>query len=166
MKITILRNAIKGIPGDLANDVGKHALLDYALGTQRYTQQGNTVVRGTNVLWVWRCFLSAGGYLQQLKKTKCCISALALFADGEDGKFTVSSKLSTALVELTSSDVAQPYKTLQSVTDIKVDITTPPHQSKSTIVIGEVRVCLRWLCMSRLYRLLLADKESRGPKEE
>ena len=32
MKITILRNAIEGIPGDLANDVGKHfkkALLDY-----------------------------------------------------------------------------------------------------------------------------------------
>ena len=107
--------------------------------------------------------MSAGGYLQQLKKTKCCISALALFADGEDGKFTVSSKLSTALVELTSSDVAQPYKTLQSVTDIKVDITT---QSKSTIVTGKLRVCLRWLCMSRLYRLLLADKESRGPKEE
>ena len=100
---------------------------------------------------------------------QCCISALALFADGEDGKFTVSSslsKLSTALVELTSSDVAQPYKTLQSITDIKVDITTPPHQSKSTILIGEVRVCLRWLCMSRLYSLLRADKESRGPKEE
>ena len=100
---------------------------------------------------------------------QCCISALALFADGEDGKFTVSSslsKLSTALVELTSSDVAQPYKTLQSITDIKVDITTPPHQSKSTILIGEVRVCLHWLCMSRLYRLLLADKESRGPKGE
>ena len=45
MKITILQNAIEGIPGDLANDVGKHfikALLDYALG-QRYTQQGDTV---------------------------------------------------------------------------------------------------------------------------
>ena len=100
---------------------------------------------------------------------QCCISALALFADGEDGKFTVSSslsKLSTALVGLTSSDLAQPYKTLQSITDIKVDITTPPHQSKSTILIGEVRVCLHWLCMSRLYRLLLADKESRGPKGE
>ena len=25
---------------------------------------------------------------------QCCISALALFADGEDGKFTVSSSLS------------------------------------------------------------------------
>ena len=36
MKITTLRNAIEGIPGDLANDV------DYALG-QRYTQQGDTV---------------------------------------------------------------------------------------------------------------------------
>ena len=46
MKITILRNAIEGIPGDLANDDGKHfikALLDYMLGTQRYTQQGDTV---------------------------------------------------------------------------------------------------------------------------
>ena len=46
MKIKFLRNAIEGIPGDLANDVGKHfikALLDYALGIQRYTQQGDTV---------------------------------------------------------------------------------------------------------------------------
>lgn len=65
-------------------------------------------------------FLSAGGYLQQ--KQQCCISALTLFADGEDRKFTVSFSLSnTALVKLTSSDVAQQYKTLHSVTDIKVD---------------------------------------------
>ena len=84
---------------------------------------------------------------------QCCIPALALFADGEDGKFTVSSslsKLSTALVELTSSDVAQPYKTLQSVTDIKVDITTPPHQSKSTILIGRY-VCVYVGCACRGY---------------
>ena len=133
MKITILRNAIEGIPGDLANDVGKHCSLGLCVGdseihsTRRHSRWQLSCVRGTNVLWVWRCFLSAGGYLQQLKKTKCCISALALFADGEDGKFTVSSKLSTALVELTSSDVAQPYKTLQSVTDIKVDISPSPQ---------------------------------------
>lgn len=45
MKIGSLRNAIEGIPGDLANDVGKHfvkALLDYTLGLQ-YMQHGDTV---------------------------------------------------------------------------------------------------------------------------
>ena len=46
MKITLLQTSLAGIPGNLANDVGKHfikALLDYALGTWRYTQQGDTV---------------------------------------------------------------------------------------------------------------------------
>ena len=126
--------------------------------------KGDYCFVGLEVFFVCRWIATTTKENQQ-----CCLSALALFADGEDGKFTVSSslsKLSTALVELTSSDVAQPYKTLQSVTDIKVERTTSPRQSKSTRLIGEVRVCLRWLCMSRLYRLLLADKESRGPKEE
>ena len=47
---------------------------------------------------------------------QCCISALALFADGEDGKFTVSSslsKLSTALVELTWLNHTKRYSLLQ-----------------------------------------------------
>ena len=38
--------------------------------TRRHSRVQLSCVRGTTVLWVWRCFLSAGGYLQQLKKTK------------------------------------------------------------------------------------------------
>ena len=57
---------------------------------------------------------------------QCCISALAQFVDGEDRKFTACvslSILSTALVELTSSDVAQPYKMLQSVNMLCISST-------------------------------------------
>lgn len=100
--------------------------------------------------------MELGFFCLQMDIQQCCLSALPRFSDGEDGKFTVSYSLSPLSTALPSSDMAQPYTLLQSVTDIKVERTMSPCH-KSTRLVGEVRVCLCWLCKAGLYRLLRAD---------